>query len=135
MKRMLIIERLGEMLYETLRLRSRDAGQLAIYECLRDNERQTAAIIRSKMTAGISSDTVTDRLLFKVSRFLLRVVPVALVLRALKAILRRQIYSVWHDRFGHEDPQFWHALREHERLQHKLLGLDPGRKKRTSWPR
>lgn len=123
LKRMFIIEVIGEVFYDTLNSKVADAELEAVYGQLALNEKATAGSIKTEMSRlGKYPNMVTVSMTSGIARLIFRLFTAEQLLKILKKVLERRVYSDWYRVYGHNNRDFWRFLLDHENLQHELLG-------------
>jgi hypothetical protein len=124
LRKMYIIEHLGETLYEALSSRANDPAEVEVYRTLAQNERDTRARIEKELaSASLSCPILKARAASSLLRPLLYLTPLSFVKQRLHRILARRMFSTWKSEFGESNTEFWTTLVEHENLQHQMLDL------------
>jgi hypothetical protein len=124
LRKMYIIEHLGETLYEALSSRANDPAEAEVYRTLAQNERDTRARIEKELaSASLSCPILKARAASSLLRPLLYLTPLSFVKQRLHRILARRMFSTWKSEFGESNTEFWTTLVEHENLQHQMLDL------------
>ena len=122
LKKMLIIEVIGEALYKTLVRKTSDRNLKTIYEKLALNEKDTAQSIEEELLRmGESGNFSTGSILFNLSSFLFNLLTASQLFRLLKTALKRSIYRKWFHQYRNHNLEFWNPLLNHENLQLELL--------------
>ncbi|MEW6009350.1 MAG: hypothetical protein AB1629_06935 [Candidatus Omnitrophota bacterium] len=121
---MLVIEIVGERLYEMLSLKERDASLMSVYQRLALAEHQTAEQIIKEISL-ISKDNhiVRDKMISKFSKFVLHLFTAKQLAWILRAVLKRRSYSRWFDIYKGNNREFWNLLLAHEQQQVELLRI------------
>jgi hypothetical protein len=121
---MLMIEKVGEILYRALSQKSRDLNLKDIYQRLANNEQQTAFCIREELARfNIESHSLTKGLFITITNLFFSFFTLGQLEWILKNILKRRMYSRWLNCDRDANHQFWQKLLEHEKIQFELLKL------------
>ena len=118
LKKMYLIELLGDSLYENLALKEKNGELRKIYVRLSDNERETGENIEKEI---YKSSRVHRHWIVVIASFLFRIIPNKVLSNFLKNILRKRMYSQWFELYNEYNSELWQLLVEHEELQHELL--------------
>ena len=122
LKTMFIIEVIGEAFYKTLILKVNDDKIRDIFKRLALNEKQTGKVIKNEISRlDNNPNNFLTRIICKAAGFVFSLITAKQLLRLLKLILIRRIYSRWYCLYKHNNQDFWQQLLEHENLQHKFL--------------
>lgn len=122
LKKLFLIEFIGENFYESLVAREKGEVLKAVYQRLEVNERETKILIEQEL--GVSdSDRLTSlhKIIVALIHLFCRILPLALLKSLLKSILNRRLYSRLSEQYRSVNPGLWDALVKHEQLQHELL--------------
>ena len=120
--RMRLVERLGELLYESLAAKELDETLRELYARLAANERATGHYVEKIITFHVPGLTrACHQAVVRAAALLFRLLPGRVLAAGLKNILHRRMYTRWPALYNICHPELWRVLVEHEQLQHDLL--------------
>ena len=123
LRKMLVIETIGEKLYKTLSLRIKDENLKSIYQQLAVGEAQTAKYIEKEISPHYNNPIIFKEFIPRFAGFVLSLLTVKQLVWILKSTLKRRIYKRWFDIYQANNPNLWKLLLKHEESQHELLKL------------
>lgn len=122
LKKMMVVETIGQALYETLARKTSDPNLKAIYERLAINEKETAKSIKEELLQMAENcNSSTERLLLNLSSFLFNLLNASQLFWLLRTALKRSVYRGWFRQYRDHNQAFWDLLLNHENLQLELL--------------
>ncbi|TAN62020.1 hypothetical protein EPN16_02355 [bacterium] len=128
---MLTVEDLGEALYKSLSLRTKETDLRLIYERLALNELKTAKCIQQEILAtGMKRGVLVNRLALYFTKIICKMLTARQIGWILKSAINRKVYSKWYNRYKNSNQDFWDQLLSHENLQLELLKPVWNREKR-----
>ena len=120
--RMFIIESLGERLYETLCSKCDDMNLRSVYQRLAINEKQTRDCIERELISHNRPLPIgRTKLITNIIQPFMTAIPLQWLLSVLARILKKRMYSNWHEKYHYLNAGVWMQLLEHEKLQHDIL--------------
>lgn len=123
LRKMFIIETIGEKLYKALSLKIKDEKLKSIYQQLAVNEAQTAKYIEQELARHNKNPTIVKKLTAHFSGFIFTLLTAKQINWILKNTLKKRIYQRWFNIYNGGNPNLWSRLLKHEEFQHKLLKL------------
>lgn len=124
LKKMLVIEAIGEKLYKVLASKTKDQNSKSLYLQLAIAESQTAKYIEKELSRinknnRIISLGVTPNF----AGFLFSLLTARQILWILRNTLKRRMYKRWFDIYKDDNSELWNLLLKHEEFQHEALKL------------
>lgn len=122
LKKILIIENIGEIFYKSLISKTKHNNLKLIYERLALNERENAKCIEREILKMDNAQRISvSCVVLSLTRIVCGVLTARQLAWVLKSTLNRRIYSRWYDKYKDNNRDFWQLLLNHENLQHELL--------------
>jgi hypothetical protein len=119
---MYLIELLGESLYIQMAKKEKETNLKNIFLRLAENEKVTGGRIQVALGSDVKrSSARIRRFIVGLASIVFQLVPLGILFRSLKIILRNRMYSQWFESYEHLNPILWQFLLSHENLQHELL--------------
>lgn len=124
LKKMLLLESLGESLYKALSYKALSEESVSIYKRLSVNEAKTADRIANELkNLGFSVPMIRKSILKVTSFIIFSVLPRIKLEKLLKRALRKNYFRSWFDNYHKYNQDFWQSMLDHETLQSKLLNF------------
>ena len=123
-KKIYIVESLGEALYSCMSNKHTNSALSLIYKTLSDNETRMKHLIENvakEYSIALPYYKVNIYLTF--SKLFFKASPHFILKNMLVHILRKQMFSSFHDAYRERDTNLWDQLLAHEKLQYQLLNL------------
>lgn len=122
LRKMLIIENAGEIFYASLIKKTKEKNLKLVYKKLALNEHNAAKRITEEIsTIDKNCHVSVNRTILGLVRIICATLTERQLGRILKSILKRRIYSKWHNIHNDKNRDFWCQLLDHEGLQQELL--------------
>ena len=122
LKKMYLIELLGESLYIQMAKKERKTNLKNVFLRLAENERVTGGRIQIELGSEVKGPSARiQRFIVGFASIIFQLVPLGFLFRSLKIILRKRMYSRWFESYEHFNPILWQFLLSHENLQHEQL--------------
>ncbi|HOW87348.1 MAG TPA: hypothetical protein PKV84_01655 [Candidatus Omnitrophota bacterium] len=122
LKKLFLLEQIGESFYEIMAVRERDGALKNIYERLRINESETKLLIQGELKNVYPNEKIQSQTIaISIFRFFCKILPLLLLKSLLRSTLGKRFFSKLSDEYRSLNPGFWDALARHEYLQHELL--------------
>ncbi len=119
MKKIYLIELLGQSFYRELALKEKYAALKEIYLNLAENEQQSSKHIEKEIAD--SSSLFIQKTIASLVALTFKILPYKFLKNSLERILEKRIYSQWFQSYNKFDRKLWRLLIEHEKVQHDLL--------------
>jgi hypothetical protein len=120
--RMLLIENVGSIIYESLASKAKDENIRLAYGRLALNEQETARHIENEiLEISKNNPKQVNGLILNIAKLVCGILTVRQISYVLKIILHRRMYSKWYNIYNERNRDFWCLLLSHEQLQHELL--------------
>lgn len=124
LKKMLIIEIIGERIYKILSSKAKNDNRREIYQRLALNEKLTAQYIEKELLLiNKSNHIIFKGIISSLASFIFNLLTAKQIVWILEKTLKKRIYSHWLNIYKEYDQEFWNQLVNHEKLQHELLGF------------
>lgn len=125
LKKMLLIENLGEILYSNLYLKAKDEDSRTIYKKLSINEQETGVAIREySLKNNFDLKMFFSNLILLIADVVFKIVSEKQLLLFLRNILKKRIYLKYYEKYkNYYSQELWNILLDHEKFQHKLLNV------------
>src|SRR3989338_3785337 len=124
LKKMLIIEIIGERIYKILSSKAKNDNRREIYQRLALNEKLTAQYIEKELLLiNKSNHIILKGIISSLASFIFNLLTAKQIVWILEKTLKKRIYSHWLNIYKEYDQEFWNQLVNHEKLQHELLGF------------
>jgi hypothetical protein len=121
LKKMFILEVLGERLYSILASKTKRENLKLAYRRLAFNEYKTLEYIEKEFFAVCNNNVPNRKVISGCAKFIFNLVPARQLSLILKSILKRRLYSRWFNINKDKNRKFWDLLLEHENMQYELL--------------
>ena len=124
LRKIFLIENLGEHIYYALLGKADDDVQRTIYRRLALNEAKTAHLTEEELARLYCPvPVIRKRFIGSIAYIVCSVLSQSTLEKLLKKTLRRRMFSSWFNIYHKFNENFWEALLSHENLQHELLKL------------
>ena len=124
LKKMLIIEIIGERIYKILSSKAKNDNRREIYQRLALNEKLTAQYIEKELLLiNKNNHIIFKGIISSLASFIFNLLTAKQIVWILEKTLKKRIYSHWLNIYKEYDQEFWNQLVNHEKLQHELLGF------------
>jgi len=121
---MLLVENLGESIYNALASKSLDKNKISIYKKLSLNESETANKIGKELKNLGFLTPKTRRVLLKIAAYtIFTLLSHDKLETLLKKALKKRKFRIWFNRYHENNESFWQSMIDHEVLQYELLKL------------
>lgn len=124
LKKMLVIEIIGEKLYNALTFKTKDKSLKSIYQKLAFAEFQTAKHIEKEISLTNRNNYIISKaIVANFAGFIFSLLTARQILWILKNTLKKRMYRHWFEIYKEDNRDLWDLLLKHEEFQHELLRL------------
>ena len=124
LRKMLIMECMGESIYNSLASKAINEESASVYKKLSENEAKTANYIINEMKRLGFSIPKTRKLIIKfLSRNIFSVLSHKKLETLLKKTLKKRMFNTWFNLYHKNNQDFWQSMLDHEKLQYELLEI------------
>ena len=121
---MVLVESLGEGIYNALYSKTSDEKKKSIYKRLSLNETETAGyIVKELKKLGFSAPMTRKAILKAAAVTIFTVLSHNMLEKLLKKALKKRMFRSWFNMYHEYNENFWQAMLNHEALQYELLNL------------
>lgn len=124
LKKMLVIEAIGEKLYKALASKTKDQNSKSLYLRLAIAESQTARYIEKEISRTSKNNRIISRgIIPNLAGLVFSLLTAKQIQWILRNALKKRLYKQWFDFYKDDNREFWNLLLKHEEFQHELLKL------------
>jgi hypothetical protein len=122
LKKMLVIEAIGEKLYKALASKTKDQNSKSLYLQLAIAESQTAKYIEKEISLTNKNNHIISKgITSNFAGFIFSLLTARQLRWLLRNTLKKRMYKRWFDVYKDDNRELWNLLLKHEEIQHELL--------------